>query len=123
MNGNPVIWFEIYVQDMSRAKLFYESVFHVKLERLENTAMEMWAFPMAMDKVGAGGALVAAEGVPPCKNCAMVYFSCLDCAEEASSAVRHGGSICREKTSLGQYGYMAVVTDTEGNMIGLHSLQ
>ena len=36
MINNPVVWFKIYVQDLSRAKYFYESVFQVKLEQLNN---------------------------------------------------------------------------------------
>ncbi|MGB3574474.1 MAG: VOC family protein, partial [Phormidesmis sp.] len=62
MKSNPVVWFEIYVQDMDRAKTFYESVFQVQLEKLENpgmeSGMEMWGFPMTMDAMGASGALV-----------------------------------------------------------------
>jgi uncharacterized protein len=120
---NPVIWFEIYVQDMPRAKAFYESVFQLKLERLDDTEMEMWAFPMEMERVGAGGALVKMEGVLSGKNSTLVYFSCEDCAVEAAEAARNGGFVSREKTSIGQYGFMALVVDTEGNMIGLHSLK
>jgi predicted enzyme related to lactoylglutathione lyase len=121
--NNPVIWFEIYVQDMPRAKAFYESVFKLKLERLENTDMEMWAFPMEMERVGAGGALAKMDGVASGRNSTLVYFSCEDCAIEASQVSRHGGFVSREKTSIGQYGFMALVVDTEGNMIGLHSLK
>ncbi len=47
MPHNAVAWFEIYVQDMERAKTFYETVFQVKLERLQ-TDLEIWAFPMVM---------------------------------------------------------------------------
>lgn len=36
MNNNPVVWFEIYVQDMNRARAFYEAVFGVRLEKLES---------------------------------------------------------------------------------------
>ena len=54
MAPNPVRWFEIYVQDMPRAKAFYEGVFARKLERLEGPDLEMWAFPMDMGKYGAG---------------------------------------------------------------------
>jgi hypothetical protein len=45
--SNPVAWFEIYVQDMARAKKFYQSVFKVVLQKLDNPdpAMEMWSFP------------------------------------------------------------------------------
>jgi len=50
MANNPVGWFEIYVQDMARAKKFYEAVFQLILERLNNPELEMWSFPMAMDR-------------------------------------------------------------------------
>ena len=46
MTDNPVGWFEIYVQDMERAKKFYETVLQTTLEKL-NTPSEMWVFPMA----------------------------------------------------------------------------
>ena len=123
MINNPVIWFEVYVQDMVRAKAFYEAVFQVKLERLNNPALEMWSFPMAMDKVGAGGALVKMEGVSSGRNSTIVYFSCADCAVEAARAAANGGRVQNEKMSIGEYGFIALVTDTEGNMIGLHSLK
>lgn len=123
MPNNPVIWFEIYVQDMARAKAFYEVVFQLKLERLNGPGPEMWSFPMAMDKVGAGGALVKMEGMPSGGNSSLVYFSCEDCAVEAARAAKHGGRVQRDKMSIGQYGFIALVADTEGNLIGLHSLK
>jgi len=124
MENNPVMWFEIFVQDMPRAKAFYESVFQVKLERLNNPLdIEMWAFPMAMDRMGIGGALVSMEGAVSGGNSTRVYFSCKDCAVEAAAVPHYGGRVYREKISLGEYGFMALVVDTEGNMIGLHSLE
>ena len=33
------------------------------------------------------------------------------------------GKIVKEKFSIGQHGHIALATDTEGNMIGLHSMQ
>jgi uncharacterized protein len=123
MNVNPVIWFEIYVQDMARAKAFYEAVLQLKLERLNNPAIEMWSFAMAMDKVGAGGALVKMDGVASGGNSTIVYFSCADCAVEAARAAALGGRVMREKMSIGEYGFIALVLDTEGTMIGLHSLK
>ena len=123
MGNNPVIWFEIYVQDMARAKAFYEGVFQLKLERLNGPGPEMWSFPMAMDKVGAGGALVRMEGVPSGGSGTVVYFSCADCAVEAARAVAHGGRVQRDKMAIGEYGFIALVADTEGTTIGLHSLK
>ena len=123
MKSNPVGWFEIYVQDMARAKAFYEAVFQVKLERLNNPGIEMWSFPMFMDTWGASGALVRMDGVPSGGNSTLVYFSCADCAVEAARAVAHGGRVMRDKMSIGEYGFIALAVDTEGTVIGLHSLK
>jgi predicted enzyme related to lactoylglutathione lyase len=123
MTNNPVGWFEIYVQDMERAKKFYETVFQVKLEKLSSPGLEMWNFPMVMDRWGASGALVKMEGVPSGGNSTLVYFSCADCAVEAGRVKESGGRIQREKWSIGQYGFIALAFDTEGNMFGLHSMK
>jgi uncharacterized protein len=120
---NPVAWFEIYVQDMARAKSFYESVFDVTLARLEGTELEMWAFPMTQEGYGASGALVRLPGYPSGANGVLVYFSCADCAVEAARAAQSGGRVEKPKMAIGQYGHIALVVDTEGNLIGLHSMQ
>lgn len=123
MANNPVGWFEIYVQDMTRARAFYEAVLKVALSRLPMPEPEMFAFPMEAHATGASGALVKMEGCPSGGNSTMVYFSCADCAAEAARAAAAGGKVFRDKFSIGQYGFVALVFDTEGNMIGLHSMQ
>ena len=121
MGHNAVAWFEIYVQDIERAKTFYETVFNVKLERLQSD-LEMWAFPMAMGQWGAGGSLVKMDGMHSGGNSTIVYFSCADCAVEAARVVPAGGKIFKEKMSIGQYGFIALGTDPDGNMFGMHSV-
>ena len=123
MKTNPVGWFEIYVQDMPRAKAFYQAVFQVELTRLNSPDLELWGFPMALDTWGAGGALVKMDGVSSGGNSTLVYFSCADCADEASRVIDAGGQMLRDKWSIGEYGFIALVIDTEGNRIGLHSLK
>lgn len=135
MKCNPVVWFEIYVDNMARAKAFYEATLEVKLEVLpapteEMSAegrMEMWSFPMdndaAMTTPGANGMLVKMDGYNPGCGGTLVYFGCEDCAVAAARAAKNGGSIFNEKTSIGVHGFIALVHDTEGNMIGLHSMQ
>ena len=119
--NNPVGWFEIYVEDMGRARAFYEAVFKLPLTHLDMPGMEMWTFPM-LDKVpGATGCLAKMEGFSAGRNSVLVYFSCRDCAVEAARAVAAGGAVVKGKMSIGEYGFIALVTDTEGNMIGLHS--
>lgn len=127
---NPVGWFEIYVEDIARAKAFYQQVFQVELQSLQEPtadggtpAFEMWAFPMDNDAGGASGALVKTQGVSPGMGGTLVYFSCDDCAVEGGRIASAGGRVEREKMSIGQYGFIVLAWDTEGNMIGLHSLQ
>lgn len=126
-NRNPIGWFEIYVQDMARAKAFYEKTFQVTLQPLASPNaekwIEIWAFPGHPDHPGSPGALAKMTGKDSGAGGTIVYFSCTDCAVEASRAVQNGGKIQKEKTSIGQYGSIALIYDTEGNMIGLHSMQ
>jgi len=122
MQENPVRWFEVYVQDMARARAFYETVLGVTLSRLGGPDMEMWTFPSQPGASGAGGALVQVPGVASGGSGTMVYFGCADCALEEGRVVAAGGRIYRPKMSIGQYGFISLVFDTEGNMIGLHSL-
>ena len=123
METNPVVWFEIYVQDMDRAKKFYESVFQNHLEKLNHPDLELWAFPRHMNLTGASGALVKMEGFFSGSNSTLVYFSCADCAIEEARVAESGGSIQRGKMSIGAYGFISLVLDTEGNMFGLHSMK
>jgi predicted enzyme related to lactoylglutathione lyase len=123
MSGNPVRWFEIYVEDMARARAFYEAVLGISLARLDGPDMEMWAFPSQMEQGGASGALVKMPGFPSGGNTVLVYFGGEDCAVEAARVAQAGGSLQKEKFSIGQYGFIALAIDTEGNMFGLHSMQ
>ncbi|MBI5430480.1 MAG: VOC family protein [Nitrosomonadales bacterium] len=123
MTNNPVNWFEIYVQDMARAKRFYESVLQTKLEKLDSGDLEMWGFPMDMGRFGASGSLVRIEGAPSGGNSTLVYFSCADCAVGEERIRAAGGQIHKTKFPIGKYGFIVLATDTEGNMFGLHSMQ
>ncbi len=127
MNFNPVGWFEIYVEDMDRATKFYEEVLKVKLENLlmpgDESGLEMRAFPGGMENPGSTGALVKVEGMKSGGNSTIVYFVCEDCAVEESRVEAAGGKVDRSKMSIGEYGFCSLVFDSEGNMIGLHSMQ
>lgn len=124
---NPVGWFEIYVDDIKRAQKFYETVFNVALTELLNPTpeepLQMLAFPSDMKEFGCSGALVHMDGFKAGANSTIVYFSCADCAVEESRVVAANGTIFKAKMSIGEYGFISLATDTEGNMIGLHSLK
>ena len=122
---NPVGWFELYVNDMPRARHFYEQALGVTLSPLDGSGLEveLWAFPGGPDLGGASGALVRMAGVNPGGGGTLVYFSCDDCADTAARAAAAGGHIHRPKFAIGPYGFIALVSDTEGNLIGLHSMR
>ena len=122
MERNPVGWFEIYVQDMDRARQFYEVVLGTALAPLGPTEMQMLAFPGGPDLAGSAGALVKAQGVASGGNSVMVYFSCADCAINGGRVAGAGGRVVRDKMSIGEYGFIVLATDPDGNMFGLHSM-
>lgn len=127
MKSNPVVWFEIYVQDMPRARAFYERVLGVQLAELQvpdqdEPTLEMWAFPAADGVPGAGGALARMAGVPSGGG-TMVYFGCEDCATEAARIEPAGGKLMKAKFPIGPYGFIAIGFDPDGNCIGLHSMR
>lgn len=119
---NPIAWFEMYVNDMARARKFYEAVFQITLQPLEGGGPDMLAFPSAMDHYGASGALVHMPGFAAGGNSTLVYFSCEDCAVEESRVAAAGGKVHKSKWSIAPHGNIALVVDTEGNMFGLHSM-
>lgn len=121
MKPNPVGWFEIYVDDMERARHFYEAVFRTHLQPLAVDSLSMYTFDMGDTGPGAGGALVCIPGMPAGGNSTIVYFTCEDCAEEGSRVQAAGGRVLRPKMSIGEYGFVVLAYDTEGNLIGLHS--
>jgi predicted enzyme related to lactoylglutathione lyase len=125
MQRNAVSWFEIYVQDVARARRFYEAVFGRTLQKLNTPTpgIELWSFTGDQARYGIGGALVKMDGVPSGGNSTIVYFHCDDCAVEEGRVAANGGRIQRAKMSIGEYGFISLVFDTEGNMIGLHSMR
>ncbi len=123
---NPFTWVEIYVEDMSRAQNFYEDVLQIKLSELPTPDglgdMQMLCFPWAEGESNIAGALVKMEGMGPGTGGTLVYFTCEDCAVEESRVDKAGGKVLQSKMSLGDHGFCSIAMDTEGNSIGLHSM-
>lgn len=119
-----VSWFDIYVEDMERAQTFYETVLDTTLAPMDDATdptATMRSFGDDLTSPGAGGALVRLEYAQPGPGGSMVYFSCDDCAVEEARVAAAGGSVVRPKFSIGDHGFVSIITDTEGNMVGLHS--
>ncbi len=122
-NVNAINWFEIPALDIKRAKKFYESIFKIETTELEMMGMKLAMFPYNSSKGNVGGSLVQSKIHKPSKTGVYVYLNAnpdlqiiLDRIEKA------GGKVTMPKTLIDeQSGYMAFLTDTEGNNIGLHS--
>jgi uncharacterized protein len=122
---NAIGWFDIYVADMARAVAFYETVLTQKLEPIGDPTGEtqMMSFSGDMTAYGAAGALVKSAHSRPGIGGTMVYFSVDDCAIEASRVLAAGGRVVRPKFSIGQFGWVALCMDSEGNMFGFNSMR
>lgn len=123
--ANVIGWFDIYVNDMHRAVTFYESVLRHKLVQIGDPTGEtqMMSFPADMGVYGAGGALVKSPHSRPGVGGTLVYFSVEDCANEQSRVIAAGGNIAQPKFSIGEFGWVVLCEDTEGNLFGLSSMQ
>ena len=126
MKQNAIGWFDIYVNDMDRAAAFYQTVFNQVLEDLgdpTDSSVIMKAFPTEMENYGAGGALVKREGAGPVTGGTIVYFGTEDCTAEESRVSEAGGKVIQPKMSIGEFGWVSVCMDTEGNLFGLSSMK
>jgi len=125
MERNAVGWFEIPVSEMERAKKFYDSVFDIEISINEFGGFIMGWFPSDHSKSGATGSLVQHDMYKPSlTDGVLIYFSCKDVANELVRVESSGGEIMQPKTEIGGgHGFMALVKDTEGNRIALHSNQ
>jgi len=118
--SNAINWFEIPVSDLDRAARFYERVLGVTLKRELFTGTPIAVFT-APDRA-VGGALVSQPQRKPSADGALVYLDAtgkLDAALDRVPAA--GGAVLLAKTDIGEPGFIAIVRDSEGNHVGLHS--
>jgi len=116
-------WFEIPVLDMDRAKKFYEIVFDISISVHDVGGFIMGWFPSDHTKSGASGSLVKHKMYIPSDSAgSLIYFSCKDVDKELGRVEDAGGEVIQQKTEIGAgHGFMALMKDTEGNRIALHS--
>jgi hypothetical protein len=120
-NVNPVNWFDILVSNLERAKHFYETVFNIQLADFPSEWGKQAAFPSDYEGLNISGALVEKEHRVATGNNTIVYFSTEDCVAEEARVEKAGGKILSPKMSIGDFGFVSIIMDTEGNTVGLHS--
>jgi hypothetical protein len=114
--------------DQARAEAFSEELVSALNHGALCLMVSVWHDDDRQDGRGESGhpatrVASGARGVPESSNSRLVYFHCEDCATEAGRVVNAGGHVHKEKCSIGEYGFITLALDTEGNMFGLHSRQ
>ena len=123
---SAISWFEIPAIDLDRATKFYEALFNVQLIVMDMPNIKMRMFPVADMMNDIGGAIVDSGGFhkPSGSDGVLIYLNAnpdVQCILDKVEAA--GGTISLPKTEISpEFGYMAIIIDTEGNRIGLHSI-
>ncbi len=125
MKNNVVGWFEIPVENMERAIKFYEHVLGLKMDRNQMGPLDMAWFPWKEDKPGTPGSLVHfPSAYKPSTDGVLIYLTAHsgDLDHELARVEDGGGKVLQGKTHISEdYGYMALIIDSEGNRVALHS--
>ena len=123
--NNAISWFEIPAIDLARATRFYEAIFSTTLVPVDLSNIRMRMFPLTDMENGIGGAVVDSGGFhkPSATDGPLIYLNGNpDLQNILNKVIAAGGSIVVPKTAISEaYGRMAIIIDTEGNRIGLHS--
>ena len=117
---NVINWFEIPVSDYERAINFYETVLDIKLHRENMNDIDYALF--SEEEPAVAGALIKADFQQPSEHGSLVYLNVegnMDAVVERAKAL--GAKVFFPKTHIGDPGYIAHISDSEGNKIALHS--
>jgi predicted enzyme related to lactoylglutathione lyase len=118
--ANSVVWVDIPVLDLDRAIKFYSSVIGAAVTRQEFPGMAMGILP---HDDGVGGCLFTKEGERPSERGPLVYLNVQGRLDQAIAAVQQlGGKILEPKHGIPPHGYRAIIKDSEGNRLALHSM-
>jgi predicted enzyme related to lactoylglutathione lyase len=117
--ANQVVWFDIPALDLERAIRFYSRVLNIAVTQ-EDLGMPMGVF--AHEGPGVSGCVFVDEANKPSAEGPLLYFNVNGRLDEAvAAATENGGKVVMPRHSIGPYGHRAIVLDSEGNRIALHS--
>ncbi|MCL4129551.1 UNVERIFIED_CONTAM: hypothetical protein GTU68_044858 [Idotea baltica] len=122
---SAISWFEIPVMDYNRAKKFYTTVLGIGIKDhpMPDTTMEYGVFDYKPEEDGVGGAIFKGDDAKPSMEGVTIYLNGGDDLSLPLSRVeREGGKVLLPKTDIGENGFFALLADTEGNKVALHSM-
>ena len=122
MKTNAINWFELYVTDLARARGFYETILNAKLQDAGMEGCEMAIFPYD-NMQGIGGALTKMDGCQPGAGGTIVYLNVEGDLDGVLSRIpAAGGKVIRDRLAIPPHGFIGIFEDSEGNVVGLHSM-
>ncbi len=118
--GNQIVWCDIPVLDLDRAVKFYSAVLGQSVEKQDFPGMTIGILPHNDGEVGA--CLFTNDEEKPSEKGAMIYLNANGRLDDAIAAVTaNGGKLVKPKHPIGPFRFRAVVIDSEGNRVALHS--
>ena len=118
--ANQIVWCDIAVLDLDRALKFYSAVLGQDVRKQEFSGMTVGVLPHNDGEVG--GCLFTSRDVKPSDAGVLIYLNANGRLDAALAAVTaNGGKILQPKHPIGPFGFRAIVLDSEGNRIALHS--
>jgi predicted enzyme related to lactoylglutathione lyase len=118
-----VTWFEIPVSDIERACKFYGTILDTPMKPEAGMNMPYAFFPMERMETGVGGALSQDSSQKPSQDGTVIYLDCNpDLTAVQARVEAAGGKVLMPKMDISPHGHIALIQDTEGNKIGLHSM-
>lgn len=121
---NSLNWFEIPALDVVRSQKFYETVFDIKMEAMEMGDNKMAFFPSSPGLGKAAGAVVQSPSHKPSMEGSIIYLNANPAMDNVIARVEAaGGKVLAPKMSIGEHGNIAFILDTEGNNVGVHSVE
>jgi predicted enzyme related to lactoylglutathione lyase len=124
MMHHAVSWIEIPVTDFDRAKKFYSAIYDYEMPEMSMGAVKMGFLLHDREKGGIGAAIAIGEIYKPSGNGVKLYLNGgADLSMVLNRVENAGGKVVQPKTSIGMnMGNYAFFEDSEGNVLGLHSM-
>lgn len=122
MKTHATNWFEIFTNDLAKATEFYSAILDTPMAPASMEGCNMAMFPCDIEK-GVGGALTQMDGCAPGPGGSLIYLNVEGDLDGVLSRIpAAGGKVVKERLDISPHGFIAVFSDPEENVVGLHSM-
>lgn len=122
MKQHAIHWFELYTTDLDRAAKFYETILQTPLATTGQEGCNMRIFPYDPEH-GVGGSLTKMDGCTPGIGGTIIYLNGEGDLDGILARVPEaGGKVIKDRFPIPPHGFIGLIEDTEGNVVGIHSM-